>query len=190
MKYTEYATIHNLKPALMWGLALALPFANSIPLARLIVKHYFSFPLNYFLGVLTMKKAELTPEQREINKQKNAPIVARIEALQKERGLRTDAMCKGAKVTPSAISQWRTGLTVASVDKVQQFADFFGVSFVWLFTGIETEKAATPEDDGSADDVILRFLRSLPKERLRGILLALEAPEEVLAALDHEEPRG
>ena len=43
MKYTEYATIHIFKPALMWGLALALPFANSIQLARLIVKHYFHF---------------------------------------------------------------------------------------------------------------------------------------------------
>ena len=43
MKYTEYATIRIFKPALMWGLALALPFANSIQLARLIVKHYFHF---------------------------------------------------------------------------------------------------------------------------------------------------
>lgn len=30
MKYTEYATIHIFKPALMWGLALALPFDDSI----------------------------------------------------------------------------------------------------------------------------------------------------------------
>lgn len=117
-------------------------------------------------------------------------ILDNVSALCKERGLSIAALEDGAGLTPKSIGKWNKSLP--SVDKAAKAAAFLGVPISRLLDGtdLQTEKAAAQEGDGSADDVILRFLRSLPKERVRGILLALEAPEEVLAALDHEEPRG
>ena len=130
------------------------------------------------------------PNEKQIRAERNRQFIDRVERLRVERGITKAEMYKGIGVSAAAFSQWKSGAHSISDKAITKAAQFFGVSEIWLLTGIETEKAATPKGDGSADDVILRFLRSLPKERLRGILLALEAPEEVLAALDHEEPRG
>ena len=53
------------------------------------------------------------------------------------------------------------------------------------------EKPTTPEGDGLSDfdRSILAFLHELPPERLRGILIALDAPSELLSALDREAPQ-
>ena len=121
------------------------------------------------------------------NADRNAPILDRIESLRIERGMSKEEVYKMMNVSPVSATHWRSGKNRISDNRVNLAAEGFGVDPVWLLTGIETKKAATPEGDGESGDVILRFLRSLPKERVRGILLALDAPEEVLAALDREE---
>ena len=52
----------------------------------------------------------------------------------------------------------------------------------------EKEKPAAQGDGLSTfDSAVLDFMHSLPREQLRGILLALKAPQELLDALDREE---
>ena len=52
-----------------------------------------------------------------------------------------------------------------------------------------TAKMPTQKDErqNKLASNITRFLLTLPKDRLRGILLALNAPEELLSALDQQE---
>lgn len=117
-------------------------------------------------------------------------ILDNIDTILAELKMSRSALEKKAGIGRQSVEKWDK--SIPRLDMILRVAEVLGVPLSRLLEGTElqTEKTATPEDDGSADDVILRFLRSLPKERLRGILLALEAPEEVLAALDREEPRG
>ena len=86
-------------------------------------------------------------------------------------------------VSKSNVSAYIKGEQIPRMDKVQILANHYGVSLSDL---LETKKA--PAKAEANDEVIIRFIRSLPRERLRGILLALGAPKEVLAALDQQEP--
>jgi len=86
-------------------------------------------------------------------------------------------------VSKSNVSAYIKGEQIPRMDKVQILADHYGVRLSDL---LETKKA--PAKAEASDDVIIRFFRSLPLEQQRGILLALGAPPEVLAALDQQAP--
>ena len=82
-----------------------------------------------------------------------------------------------------------------SYARLMQIAAYFNVPISDLIMDVnlsgdaETKKAPTPEgerESGFAYEVT-QFLLTLPKDRLRGILLALGAPEELLSELDRQE---
>lgn len=89
-------------------------------------------------------------------------------------------------ISGGTVSKWKRG-AIPFDSTLHALADYFGVTVEDLLR--DDEKPTTSEGDG-LDRAILAFLHRLPAERLRGILIALEAPEELLAMLDHEEPRG
>lgn len=106
------------------------------------------------------------------------------------------ALCNKHNISPSAaaeamgmkrsvVTAWKNGRGVRQAT-LQKVADYFGVTVEDLLR--DEEKPTTPEGDG-LDRVILAFLHRLPAERLRGILIALDAPEELLAMLDREDAR-
>jgi transcriptional regulator with XRE-family HTH domain len=130
----------------------------------------------------------LLSNEQQNRTDRNRQFIDRIELLRSERGISKSEMYKGIGVSAAAFSQWKSGAHSISDKAITRAAEFFGVSKIWLLTGIETEKAAAPEGDG-ADRLLLDFIHSLPVERVRGLLVALDAPKEVLAALDREEPR-
>ena len=76
-----------------------------------------------------------------------------------------------------------------TLSRAREIAQYLNVDIRDLIS--DKEKPAAPEDGelSVSDRAMLDFLHSLPKERLRGILLVLEAPTDVLAALDREELR-
>ena len=110
-------------------------------------------------------------------------MVENIRSICKEKGiavsrLERDLGYGNGFLNPKkiqAISAWRA----------VEISEYLGVTMDELM-GKETKKA--PAKAEANDEVIIRFIRSLPRERLRGILLALGAPEEVLAALDQQAP--
>lgn len=147
-----------------------------------------------------------------------AQIVARIKSLATVQGVPLEKLYADCKVSSSAISQWKNGVTKPSFESIKRIADYLGTTSEYLLFGSsdtnnieETHKlrlppipkADTPKsglrirgnekspapNEGEADisSRLTEFFLSLPKDRLRGILLALGAPEELIAELDHQE---
>jgi len=88
-------------------------------------------------------------------------------------------------VAKSTVSMWESGERKPSLEMLEAIADFFNVNMARL---LDEEETPTPEGERhSEDNRIIEFLRSLPKDRLRGILLSQGAPEDVIAELDQQE---
>ena len=109
-----------------------------------------------------------------------------INYLCERKGIKPGRMCNDLGIPRSMISDLKNGRK-KSVNAVtlSKIAAFFDVSVDFL---LRDEKTAAQEGDGESSKVI-SFLSSKPKDVLRGILLALEAPEDVLAELDQREQK-
>lgn len=114
----------------------------------------------------------------------NIDFENRLKPLIEEARARgvTDVDMEVAMTLPvHSINRWFRGVNKSYDRYVDRLADYFDVSKHYLY-GIDAENPP-PVGDGQNSKVI-NFLLSLPKDRLRGILLALGAPEDVLAELD------
>lgn len=89
-------------------------------------------------------------------------------------------------VSSSLFSQYGTGKSTASLLSVQRMVNAVEMDIDVLLDGIDKENPAPTNEDGT-DEAILRFLHSLPIEKLVGILTLVDAPKELIAALDLEE---
>lgn len=87
----------------------------------------------------------------------------------------------------STCTAWKRG-SVPTAATLEKLDVYFGET-VFLDPPPETKKAPTPEGERQSDfaDEVTQFLLTLPKDRLRGILLALGAPEALLSELDQQE---
>ena len=85
-------------------------------------------------------------------------------------------------ISKSNVTSYIKGEQVPRMDKIAILCNHYGVNVSDL---LERKKAAP--DRTEADKVIIDFVLSLPRDRLRGILLALGAPAEVLAALGQQD---
>ena len=102
--------------------------------------------------------------------------------------------CNKIKKSPSAaaedmgfhrseVTRWSRGSTPRRAN-LQRMATYFGCEIEDL------TKEKTPTVSGEREvSRVMSFLEGLPPDRLRGILLALGAPEEVLSELDQKESR-
>ena len=107
-------------------------------------------------------------------------MLDRIKALCEANGTNINQLEAKCGLSTGAIRHWN--ISIPKADKAYLVAKELGVSVEYLLTGIVAPAA---KSDGL--DEVMGFLRSLPVDRLRGILLALEAPAEVIAALDRSE---
>lgn len=91
--------------------------------------------------------------------------------------------CKKAGVGSSFISDIKRGRT-PSVGKFQMLADYFGVTTSELLG--EKEKPISLMEDGlnEKDERLLTWFRSLPPEKQKAILIAQDAPEDLVSDLD------
>lgn len=120
-------------------------------------------------------------------------LYSRIESLGRERGFKNvTELCKAAGVPRSNMTELKKGRSKSiKIENAARFAsvlhlqieDILGSDFLEPFG----ENLLTPPEKRDGIDEVMTFLRSLPVDRLRGILLALEAPPEVLDALDRKE---
>lgn len=102
-------------------------------------------------------------------------------ALCAKNGEHVSAVAEKLGFSRSAGVKWANGSTPRK-STLKRIADFFGVTVNELIN----ENPAPTNEDG-LDAAILAFLHSLPVDRVRGLLLALEAPTDVLDALDRGE---
>ena len=112
-------------------------------------------------------------------------VAERLVKIREEHGYSRKRLAEELGKPYPTITKYENGTREPGHEYLKLISRKFGVSVDYIL-GLETEK--TPSEDGVEEDAIIRFLRSLPRDRLRGILLALEAPEDVLAALDRQEP--
>ena len=109
-----------------------------------------------------------------------------IESLGKDAGYKNmTALCKAAGVPRATMSELKAGRSKdISKPTAQKFADLLGVTLEAVYG---PEKKKTPTVSGEREvSRVMEFLQDLPADRLRGILLALGAPEEVLAEVDRK----
>ena len=116
--------------------------------------------------------------------------IDKINVILAQNGMTGKELEDAIHVSHSVYSQWNTKKTKPSKKNLKKIADALGVDVLAIMDDddIPEETKKAPSEDGANEDVVIQFLHSLPHERLRGILLALGAPEEVLAALDQQEP--
>ena len=107
-------------------------------------------------------------------------MLDRIKSLCEANGTNINQLEIKCGLSTGAIRHW--GTSIPKADKAYLVAKELGVSVEYLLTGKEMPAA---KSDGL--DEVMDFLWSLPVDRLRGILLALGAPKEVLSALDQPE---
>ena len=79
-------------------------------------------------------------------------------------------------------TRWKQG-HVPTTYTIKRIADYFGVDFDALKRGeIIYKKPTTDEGDGLSekDERLLKWFRSLPPEKQKAILIAQDAPEDLL----------
>lgn len=124
-----------------------------------------------------------------VNNIRQACALAGITLAELEREL---------KYGNGVIAKWEKTKKAPPYDRLAEIADRFGLSVddlsnpdypAWeMAAAIAKRKTPISEDERhSEDDKVIEFLRSLPKDRLRGILLSQGAPADVIAELDQQE---
>ena len=115
-------------------------------------------------------------------------LYCHIESLGKQAGFKNmTVLCKAAGVPRATMSELNAGRSKdISKTTAQKFASLLGVTLETVY-GTEIKKAPTVSGERDEADKVISFLSSLPPDRLRGILLALGAPEDVLAEVDRTE---
>ena len=111
----------------------------------------------------------------------------RIDPLILSSGKDASEIEKAIGLTRGTISKWRNTNLKSYLSYIEKIADYFGVSIAYIF-GETDEKSPSPDEDrlSAFDAQIIDFVHHLSPEKLRGILLALDAPKELLDALDRE----
>lgn len=77
----------------------------------------------------------------------NIAMIARIEALLKEKKLPKLEFYKQIPITPSAFSLWRKGETNPTKENISRMAEILGTTEQYLMFGGEKEKPIIAEDD-------------------------------------------
>ena len=85
------------------------------------------------------------------------------------------------------VTDWEKGRTTSYLNYLYEIAAKYNVSVEWL-KGETDERQPAPAAVSSFDQAVLDFVHQLPPDKLRGILLLLGAPEDLLDALDREAP--
>lgn len=111
-------------------------------------------------------------------------IAERLVQIREQHGYSRKRLADELGKPYPTITKYENGTREPGHEYLMLIAEKFGVTVDYIL-GLEKEKA--PSEDGASDDVVFKFFRSLPLEQQRGILLALGAPAEVLAALGQQD---
>ena len=115
------------------------------------------------------------------------PVISRILMRAKEKGLSQKQFAIQIGVHPQVITDWKKKASATSYnDRIAKIAEVLDVSTDYLLTG-EKEKPALQSEDGLSekDGRLLTWFRSLSQEKQKAILIAQDAPEELVSDLDH-----
>lgn len=125
----------------------------------------------------------LTKEQAEHARQ----IALRIDGLIASAGLKKADFSNKSGISTATLSQWRSGLYYPSQKKLAAASKCLDVSVAYLEYGDDSAQQEKPTAQGDGlseftekEAAILKWFRSLPEEKRRAILIAQDAPKELL----------
>lgn len=116
----------------------------------------------------------------------------RIENLRKSKQLSVNKMCKEIGIAQSTYATWLKAQTPIRADKVDKFAEFFGVSTDYLINGQKSEpqgKALNEKDERDIKQAIEDFKNRLSTAGVMydGEPLDEESQAAILAAVELAE---
>ena len=111
-------------------------------------------------------------------------LLPRTETGKIKHGAKTEFARELGFDSGDIVSMWINGSSKSYNNYLYEISTRYGVSMAWL-KGDSDEAAPIPVN--SFDQAVLDFVHQLPPDKLRGILLLLGAPKELLDALDREE---
>lgn len=107
----------------------------------------------------------------------------RIEELMAAKGVKTADMHKATGIPYSSFTDWKKANRVPKLEKLQQIADYLGVTVDYLRTG--DVQTLVPSSEYSEDvQKMLTTISGRPDIKQFIEAAADAAPEDVLAALD------
>lgn len=71
-------------------------------------------------------------------------FIARYEAILKEKKIPKMTFYRDCEISDAAVSQWRKGKTVPSTKSIQTIADYLGVTYEYLVSGVDQNKKRPP----------------------------------------------
>lgn len=116
----------------------------------------------------------------------NKTVVENIRKLCVENHTNFAELERKLGFSNATIRKWGESPRRPNHDRLCLVAENFNVSVEFL-RGEKEKPVAQGDGLTSFDSAVLDFIHSLPRDQLRGILLALKAPQELLDALDREE---
>lgn len=95
-------------------------------------------------------------------------MLSRIDYQLSSKGIPYADFYSAVGVSASAVSKWRKGATRPRKTVIENIARYLGVSVDYLM-GLDAEKAATPEDDGTSAEKqeLMELLNMLPDDDRR-----------------------
>lgn len=85
-------------------------------------------------------------------------VTNRIDSVLKEQGISKQEFYRECEITSSAYSQWNTGKTEPRPATLHRVANYLGLTYEWLISGIgDKEKAPTHEGERSVNDDDIKF---------------------------------
>ena len=105
-------------------------------------------------------------------------LVQLIEIELKRRHITKGTFYRESGISSATMSQWRNGVYAPSKSAIEAVEKFFGITLT--LTQKEKPSAVSSEGFSDSDVRLLEWFRSLPEEKRRAILIASDAPEDVL----------
>ena len=92
------------------------------------------------------------------------PILDRLLALVRKRGLTEKQVTIDCKISASSFTDWKKGKASPSVETIRKLSDYFNVSTDYLIKGKEFEGGEDPDDQEQAQESSNRVEFSNPVE--------------------------
>lgn len=101
--------------------------------------------------------------------------------LLKSRNVSAAAVSKATKISPSTLSEWKSGKYTPKMDKMQKIADYFGVDVSYFSD--ENEQNTTPQENKKIPKDLKRILED-EEITLNGRMMSVEDKEKIYKVIE------
>ncbi|MFT3952745.1 MAG: helix-turn-helix transcriptional regulator [Oscillospiraceae bacterium] len=92
--------------------------------------------------------------------------IPKLFELMISRGINAKKVSDATGISTGNISDWKSGRSVPSLDKIKQLADYFNVSIDYLLGNEQNEKSPLSEEDRELLDVFSQLGKTRRKDYL------------------------